>query len=167
MDRRSEKEEARIFAILQAIHKGSDVDQVMNHVQEIETDQFGQETEDRVFRILSELHYIDSLALTGKWSELDRQGRDIALRLTNPYSGRDQIVFVQVKSSYERIAEFRQTIQRKFSLREHEIDGFLRQEKLILVNGRAKESELVTAFEDQLHAVLQHHAAQDQLRRDR
>src|SRR5690348_18167688 len=105
-EKRPEKEEARIHAILQAINSGLDVNKALTNLQQEEVNQFGQHKEERVARILMQLNYIDALSLTGKWSKDDHQGRDIALRMTNPYSGLEQVVYIQVKSSPERIAEF-------------------------------------------------------------
>lgn len=118
----------------------------------------GREREEYVARVLADLSFVDSAKVSKPKDKNDRRGRDIIVYLNQGViSVSFDSVFIQVKSSYQSIKEFKTKIIRRCQIPPGQLDEWLMKKRLIIINGKNSEEEIVAEFTAQLDLISHYH----------
>lgn len=151
----------RLNYIFHALANGkidSDVDRLVEEKMRGSKDEyFGRATERQVAELLRWYPGVLNVAITIPGSLEDHQGKDLRLKLKENDSTRVNEVFVQVKSSYSAVEEYKSKLRDKYRLNQQQLQERMFQERLILVAGRQPQEEIVRNFEEQLNDIQDYH----------
>lgn len=162
--RREEGEQRMAFARLErvfcGIKEGRSADQVYGELdRELENirrrQEIGPESERRVAKTLSSLSMVTHVERTRPNSRGDKRGVDmnVVLHRYNTDLVVDS-VRVQVKSSKDRIRAFKKELAQKFDLQNNqEVDAWLLEQRLVLLNGQKPQEDIARNFLSQLHRI--------------
>lgn len=152
-----------IFAGLRQGKTASDIDAMLADQRKQERqamrDKGGHKSELHVENVLSGLSYVDSARRTQRNGEEDISGVDIVVYFNErmvefPFTN----VSVQVKSTERHLKAFKRVAQERLKNSGQNVDDALKRKRLILINGRNSQEDILKSFEEQLHGIAVYHA---------
>lgn len=114
----------------------------------------GSVSERNVQEALSRLSIVSNVKRSRRGSHEDDEGKDLTIYLRGHEIDE---VFVQIKSSHEGICNFKAKTSRRLKLPRNTFDTWLREQKMIVLNGRDSPDEIRAKFLNQLDSVVQFH----------
>lgn len=122
----------------------------------IEASKKGGSIEKRVKGILYQIDYVTGVNRTPKNSKLDQRGIDLSVSL-NPQDLGFSHVKVQVKSSIDGIRKFKRAVMHRHGLKDaEELDIWLRDNRLIIINGQLQPEAIIQHFNSQIEKMKGH-----------
>jgi hypothetical protein len=115
----------------------------------------GEETELFVATVLQTIPDVQSIHRTEQHGEDDKNGFDLFVHFDTEHSPIDR-VGVQVKSSQAWIRRFRRDLRRRHNLQPEELSSWMRDHKMIVLNGRLPEDAVKHTFNEQLQGIVEH-----------
>jgi len=104
-----------------------------------------------VVNSLSQRADITKITLTEHNSQLDMEGKDIILQV----DGINESIGIQVKSSNWKIKKFRKLVARREGLPISQVNNWLIEHRLIILNGSIPEESITIRFQEQFNLIKQ------------
>ncbi len=109
----------------------------------------GAQSVQNVVNSLSQRTDIAKIILTEPNSQLDMEGKDITLQV----EGINESIGIQVKSSKHKINEFRRLVARREGLPISQVNNWLIEHRLIILNGSIPEESITIRFQEQFNLI--------------
>ena len=111
----------------------------------------GAQSVQNVVNSLSQRTDITKIILTEPNSQLDMEGKDIILQVEEI----SEDISIQVKSSKRKINEFRRLVARREGLPISQVNNWLIEHRLIILNGSIPEESITIRFQEQFNLIKQ------------
>lgn len=155
----------RVEGLFKAIESGEKVADILvrreqNIRRAIGQWEVGNNSEQNVSSALLELPEVASVTVTPKGRHADSQGIDLKVSLN-----RDKVdavfrrVHVQVRSSRKGIKKFKEDRAIMLGLSQEALEEYLKESRLIVLNGRLPSDIIRQQFLDQLQAIIDYNRA--------
>lgn len=102
-----------------------------------------------VVKALSQIPSITGVTITEQYSELDQQGIDIVIQA----EGLSENIGIQVKSQQKAVREFRRSVAKREKVPTNQVNNWLTEHRLIVLNGFAPQGSIITVFHNQLDLI--------------
>ena len=153
---KSKERRGHLAFIFKQRDKGVSHNDLLSRIEVLEKKESrGKDSEQNVNSILKKIPIVERCWITPRWGGEDKAGIDLKVVLIDKLGvGK---VYVQVKSSEFNIQKEKRKMKIMFNLdTDEELDNWMVENKRIIINGQAKEQEIIDSFLAQVQAICKY-----------